>query len=225
MIELEFCKRDDLRYQQIRNRHYVPNSGTHGQQLHFLVWYERQIAGIISGASSVYGVKARDEFFKFSSVRKEKESLYLPAVINNTVFRLETHEPNLGTKVLGLWRKTVARLWEEMYGVPIIGFETFVVENDHRKGSMYKADNWAFVGETAGSTKKHGVGGAKAKAERLKTDKKLIFCRWAKHPVVPKTRYVGCWRNETPEEKLKLKTIKLYRESLLGKTWSWRHVE
>jgi hypothetical protein len=185
-----------------------------------LIRYENEIIGIISGASSVYGVKLRDEFFKFNGDRKDKETLFLPAIINNTVFRLETHVPNLGTQVLALWRKTISRLWEEMYGVPVIGFETFVIETDNRKGAMYKADNWTLVGETAGSTKRHGAGGAKAKSERLETEKKLIFCRWRKRPTTPRVKYVGCWRNETPEEKEKLKQIKSYRDSLMGKRFS-----
>jgi len=32
-------------------------------------------------------------------------------------------------------------LWEDLYGVPVIGFETFVVEEDWRKGTLYRADN------------------------------------------------------------------------------------
>ena len=59
-VELEFCKRTDSRYKEIRDRHYIPNNGTHGQQIHFLIHYKGEIVGIISGASSVYGVGARE---------------------------------------------------------------------------------------------------------------------------------------------------------------------
>ena len=54
-IELEVVKRSDERYQEIRERHYVPNRGTHGQQIHFLIWYKGQPVGIITGASGVWG--------------------------------------------------------------------------------------------------------------------------------------------------------------------------
>jgi hypothetical protein len=140
-IKLEVVKRSDERYQEIRERHYVPNRGTHGQQLHFLIWYKGQIVGIITGASAVYGVKARDEFFNIPPDRNIKQKRYLPAIINNSVFRLEYHEPNLATRVLSKWRKVVVDLWEMIYEVPVIGFETFVVEEDWRKGTVYKADN------------------------------------------------------------------------------------
>ena len=105
LISLEFCKRTHPTYQDIRNRHYIPNNGTHGQQIHFLVHHNDSIVGIISGASSVYGVESRDKFFNIPSDQEIKQRYYLPAIINNVVFRLEYHEPNLGTQVLSKWRK------------------------------------------------------------------------------------------------------------------------
>ena len=129
---LEICKRTHLIYQNIRNRHYVKNKGCHGQQIHFLIHYNNEIVGIISGASSVYGVKTRDEFFEIPNDRKTKEKYYLPAIINNVVFRLELHEKNLATKVLSKWRKIIKILWEQIYNINVIGFETFVVETNTR---------------------------------------------------------------------------------------------
>ena len=60
---LERCKRTDPRYVEMRDRHYIPNKGCHGQQMHYLVFEGGQHVGIISGASSVWSVKARDVFF------------------------------------------------------------------------------------------------------------------------------------------------------------------
>src|SRR5690606_7020964 len=113
MIKLEYVKRSDNRYQDIRNRHYIPNRGTHGQQIHFVIHYNDRIVGIISGASSVYGVKTRDEFFRIPKDRNIKQRYYLPAIINNTVFRLEYHEKNLATRVLSKFRRVAADLWEQ----------------------------------------------------------------------------------------------------------------
>jgi len=214
-IALEYCKRSDPRYQSIRDRHYVPNRGTHGQQLHFIIWSNDKIVGIISGASSVYGVKARDEFFGIPPDREVKQRLYLPAIVNNTVFRLEHHEPNLATKVLARWRRTVMHLWEKLYEVPVIGFETFVVEEEWRKGSLYKADNWTCVGKTAGSTKVHAEGMSKP-SERVDTSPKLIYVRWAKRPIIPKVEYKSSWRASTPTEKARAKRIRDLKRELEG---------
>ena len=214
-ISIQVCKRSNEKYQSIRDRHYIPNNGCHGQQIHFLVKLNDEVVGIISGASSVYGVKDRDNFFNFPDDRETINSYYLPAIISNNVFRLETHKRNLGTMVLKLWRESIKFLWEKAYQVPVIGFETFIIENDRRKGAMYKADNWSFVGETVGSTKSHN--GLENPAVRKKTCPKLIYCRWEDmDEKVPQVEYQSSWRRETLEEKKKYKHTKKHKEKMLG---------
>lgn len=191
MINLIQVKRTDARYQEIRDRHYVANRGTHGQQLHYLIFVENEIVGIISGASSVWAVKTRDEFFGLCKENKQKG---LPSIVNNTVFRLEQHAiPNLATQVLSLWRKRIAADWHKKYGVIVHGFETFVVEEDFRKGTLYKADNWTFLGETAGSTKRHN--GLNNASVRVATSKKLVFAIKVKGTKLS-TEYTPTWRGK-----------------------------
>ena len=217
-VSLEFCSRTDDRYVEMRDRHYIPNKGAHGQQIHFIVWDDDVRAGIISGGSSVYAVKARDEFFGIPSNKEERESLWLPSIVNNTVFRLETTRPNLGTETLRRWRSVTRELWPQLYGVPVIGFETFIIEESFRRGAMYKADNWQLVGETAGNTKQHvaGEGGLTGKHSRATVEPKLILCRWAKKRHTPKVPYVSSWKASTQEEKDRAKKIASFRKSLLG---------
>lgn len=186
-IELVRCKRTDATYQDIRNRHYVPNRGTHGQQLHYLVKLDSEIVGIISGASSVWAVKSRDDYF---GLNKDNKRVALPSIINNTVFRLEKHLPNLATSVLSRWRKTIAIDWEDRYKVKVHGFETFVVEEDYRKGTLYLADNWVYLGETAGSTKTHK--GLNTKSQRLQTSVKMVFGKKIPNTVLS-TAYTPTW--------------------------------
>lgn len=188
-ISLVRCKRTDPTYQEIRNRHYVPNRGCHGQQLHYLIYLDGNVVGIISGASSVWAVKSRDEYFGLS---RENKQVALPSIINNVVFRLETHLPNLATQVLKLWRGTISKDWEERYKVKVHGFETFVVEEDFRKGALYKADNWDFLGQTVGSTKSHK--GLNNPAERVSTTPKLVFAKKIPNTSLS-TSYTPTWRN------------------------------
>lgn len=189
-IKLERCKRTHPTYQDIRNRHYVANRGCHGQQLHYLILLDNKVVGIISGASSVWAVKSRDEYF---GLTKENKSKGLPSIINNVVFRLELHKRNLATQVLSIWRKTISKDWEERYKVKVHGFETFVVETDTRKGSLYKADNWDFLGVTAGNTKSHK--GLRTKSIRKSTDPKLIFAKKIPNTKLS-TEYISTWRNK-----------------------------
>lgn len=190
-IRLEQCKRTDPRYKEIRDRHYIPNHGCIGQQIHYLVFLDDEVVGIISGASAVYAVKTRDDYF---GLTKENKRPGLNSVINNVVFRLEKNVKNLGSQILALWRKTIARDWEQKYGVKVHGFETFIIGNETRVGALYKADNWDFVGITAGNTKTHN-GGINNRGSRENTCQKLVFCK-----KIPKTKlcseYASTWRGE-----------------------------
>lgn len=162
-IRLERCKRTDPRYVAIRNRHYVPNNGACGRQLHYIIWYREEIVGVISGGSSAFGVKPRDKFFGLDLCKSFDESFedecgelpslrneMLGTIINNNIFRLEIHEDNLATRILACWRRQVVNDWRERYDEWVLGFETYVVENEHRIGTCYRADNWKLVGRTAG---------------------------------------------------------------------------
>ena len=199
MISLIRCKRSDPRYVSMRDRHYVANKGCHGQQIHYLVMLDDVQVGIISGASAVWAVAARDSFF---GITKDNRKPALPSIVNNVVFRLEFHQPNLGTQILSLWRKRIAVDWEARYGVKVHGFETFVVEESHRKGAMYKADNWTYLGETTGRTKFHSKAtGLKTPSAWVDTEKKLIFAKKIPNTAIS-TVYHSSWRRDENSRKL-----------------------
>lgn len=187
-ISLVRCKRSNPVYKEIRDRHYVPNHGAVGQQLHYLILLDNKVVGIISGGAAAYAVKCRDDFF---GITKENRHIALNGIVDNTVFRLEENKPNLATQVMALFRRTISVDWKVRYGVDVAGFETFVIETDTRKGCLYKADNWTFVGETQGSTKFH-LHGIDKSFERISTGKKLVFCKWNKNGKLP-TEYEATW--------------------------------
>lgn len=153
---LEFCSSGDKRYKEIRARHYVDSRGTQGQQVHFLIWYrmigeaDHKVVGIISGASAVYRNKARDAFFGITDANRDR---VLNGIISNTAFRLEVHPTRpdrhgrqrgfLASEVLAMFRRVAAHCWEEIYGVKVYGFETFV--DTGTGGGCYRADNWTRV--------------------------------------------------------------------------------
>lgn len=187
-IRLDRVKRSNQLYQEIRSRHYIPNHGAVGQQLHYLIILDRECIGIISGGAAAYAVGCRDQYF---GITKDNRNAALNGIIDNTVFRLEKNIPNLGTQILALWRRTVAKDWEQKYGVKVAGFETFIVENERRKGAMYKADNWDFVGETKGNTKFHQHGIEKSFVRR-EVEKKLVFCKRIHGIDLPES-YTASW--------------------------------
>lgn len=212
-IELIACKRSHPKYQEIRDRHYVENKGTHGQQIHHLAFLDGELVGILTGSSAVWAVKARDDFFGISTKNRKNE---LNSIVNNSVFRLETHIPHLGSKIISLWRKKISIQWEGLYGVPVAGYETFVLEEGERKGILYKADNWTYVGDTKGSTKSHS--GLKNKSKRRKTPIKRVYCY--KNGGVPLcNEYKSSWRAETKEEKERAKKLKRNRQEMYEKSY------
>ena len=174
-MELDLVKRTNVEYQAIRDRHYVANHGCIGRQLHYNVIEDGRVIGIISGASAIWASEHRDNYFL---VNKDNRRVRINKIIDNVVFRLEDNVKNLGTQILSTWRKRCKTDWEERYNDNVIGFETFIF-GDGRYGSMYKADNWDYVGMTKGNTKKHKHGMWNG-TERITTNQKMIFCKLVK---------------------------------------------
>lgn len=199
-IELVMCQRTFPAYLDFRNRHYIPNNGCHGQQLHYLVTLDGRQLGVISGASAVYGVKARDQFF---GIDNAKRKIQLNSIINNVVYRVEGAPRNLPSQALAMWRKRVAADWEYLYRVKVAGFETFVIEAEiddgrTRTGALYKADNWSVLGLTAGNTKSHAAadkaGGMNTAHTRKTVCQKLILARKVKNVPLAES-YEATWRD------------------------------
>jgi hypothetical protein len=216
-IELLMCQRTHPAYLQFRNRHYIENRGCHGQQLHYLVMVDGQHLGVISGASAVYGTKARDQFF---GIDPAKRKVQLNSIINNVVYRIENAPRNVPSQVLAMWRKRIAADWEYLYQVKVAGFETFVIEADledgrTRSGALYRADNWEMLGITAGNTKSHAAvdnaGGMNAAHTRKSVCQKLILCRKVKGVALAES-YQATWRDRTLQ-----KAVKQRRDELLNR--------
>ena len=125
--------------------HYPNSKGIVGRSINYLVIWKEKIAGIIGVNSPPYSVKAVDEFF---GITKENRSDALLTIMNNDVFRLITHEKNLGTKTLKAFRNLIKKDYLKKYGSPLVGMLTFV--EPPRKGSVYLADNWKYLGMTKG---------------------------------------------------------------------------
>jgi hypothetical protein len=248
-IFLQFCSSSNLLFVGFEERHYVEKMGVHqdatensvaigkprghqGQQVHYLVWVGANLIGAISGGSSIFSCSPRDEFFGLDTLAKPKKgesSPYLSGIIHNTLFRLED-APVEASKVLALWRAQAIKDWEVLYGATVYGFETTVLANrahlgdfKNSRGTLYLADNWVCVGETAGSTKDHVgkgmTGGEHGKPHtRRSVPKKLVYCRWVSGHVAPLVcAYQSSWRGATLEEKaLQQRRTQLRRELTLG---------
>ena len=138
-----------------------------GQQIHFLIWYKGEQVGIISGGSVVYGTRLRDEFFKVPKETAERKRV-LNSIVNNTVYHLAPREKFLFARALALWEKVVPYVWNELYEVPVCGFETFIDPKGTKnggRGSGYRGIGWTWLGKTAGNAKTMAL-------------PKTVLCKW-----------------------------------------------
>ena len=214
-VRLALVKRSDPIYTQYRKDHYIPDRGVVGQQLQYLIFYGHEIVGVIGGSSAVYANESRDEYWDLSD-EKEMKTRQLNSIINNNIFKLDYPAPNLATIVLKMWRKQIATDWENLYGVEVAGFETFVVEErlwngKTRNGACYRADNWELVGITKGYGNTN-VRGRKTTHKNLKS-KKLIYCLKLRGKKLC-TEYVTAWNNSERQKALDSKRKQMVSDPL-----------
>jgi hypothetical protein len=162
-LSLQPCKKSDPLFGKLFFAHYPGSKGIPGRSLCYLVQYRGEIAGIIGFNSPPKNYGLFNDYFG----AKDLENNF---VINN-VFRLINNEKNLATKVMKIARNQIKNDYEKKYGQELIGIVTFV--EPPRNGALYKADNWDFIGESAGKRMKRD----KDTWEKVftKGQKKLVF--------------------------------------------------
>ena len=139
-LSLLRVKKSDETFGRLFFSHYPKSKGIPGRSLCYLVQFNGGIAGIIGVNSPPKNYGLFNDYFG----GKNLENSF---VINN-VFRLINNEKNLATRVLKIARKTIKEDYESKFNEKLIGIVTFV--EPPRSGALYKADNWDYIGETAG---------------------------------------------------------------------------
>ena len=75
----------------------------------------------------------------------------LNLIANNSRFLIlpQCHYTNLASKILSSCRRRIQRDWIEYFGYPLLLLETFV-DPSKFNGTIYRASNWLFIGQTKG---------------------------------------------------------------------------
>lgn len=126
--------------------HYPKSKGIVGRQINFIIYSYGYPIGIIGFASPPLNYKKFNDFFQLDINKKPSENAKL--FLNNNVFRIIHTDKNLGTQILKMAREQVYNLYLQKYNQKLIGLVTFV--EPPRKGTVYKADNWIYLGMTEG---------------------------------------------------------------------------
>src|SRR5438034_1658419 len=137
------------------------------------------------------------EFF-FSSRRRHTSSLcdWSSDVCSSDLF-------NLGSRVLSLCQRRLPGDWEEAFGHGVVLLETFVDPQRHR-GTVYRAANWMYVGNTRGYRRTHGGYTATPQTP------KMVFLR----PLRPDACQILCGAILSPPYRLGGTTMRLPAEQM-----------
>ena len=140
---------EEQKFQKLMaTHHYLGALPKIGETLwHVAIWQDKWVALMIFSAAA-WKCAARDQWIGWD-FRHQYDRLKL--VINNSRFLILPgyHVPNLGTRILSLSQKRLLNDWLKKFGHPVLLLETFVNPTLFQ-GTVYKAANWNYVGDTKG---------------------------------------------------------------------------
>ena len=137
------------RFQQLMQKHHYLGALP---KISETIWYVATIAeqwvAILSFSAAALKCSPRDRWIGWD-FRHQYDRLKL--VTNNSRFLIlpQWHLPNLASRILSLCRKRLLTDWQAFFGHPILLIETFV-DPKRFQGTIYKADNWIYVGNSKG---------------------------------------------------------------------------
>jgi len=146
--------------------HYLGYIALPGAQLRYFIIADGDVVGCLGFGASAWKVAPRDQFIGWTDEQR-LQNLHL--VINNARFLLLPWLNcfNLGSRILSLVHGQIAEDWMEVYHYRPVLLETFV-DTVRFRGTVYKASNWIYVGQTTGR-------GKKSKTSRGHLPKKSIW--------------------------------------------------
>jgi hypothetical protein len=140
---------EERHFQELMNEHhYLGALPKISETLLYIALWRDQWVALLSFSAAAWKCAARDRFIGWD-FRRQYDRLKL--ITNNSRFLIlpEWHYPNLGSRVLSLCEKRLPVDWQEAFGHQVLLLETFVDPLRFR-GTVYKAANWRYLGDTRG---------------------------------------------------------------------------
>jgi SRSO17 transposase len=145
----------------VRLHHYLGYQKLLGHRIKYLAYIQERPVAALSFSAPALKLRVRDKFIGWSVLQRQQ---HLDRIANNSRFLILPwiEVKNLASHVLAKTMSRLTRDWEERFGQRLWLAETFV-DPSRYKGTCYKAANWRFIGQTAGSGKQgkgyfhHGV--------------------------------------------------------------------
>jgi len=139
----------------MQKHHYLGAMPKIGENLWYVATWKDHWIALLGFSAAAFKCSARDQWVGWD-YRYQFDRLTL--VTNNSRFLIlpEWHIPNLGSRLLALCQKRLVQDWQRFFGHPVLLVETFV-DPEHFRGTVYKAANWVYVGNSKGY-QRNGLG-------------------------------------------------------------------
>jgi len=140
---------EEPRFQQLmQQHHYLGALPKISETLWYVATWADQWVALLSFSAAALKCSARDRWigwdFRHSYGR-------LKLLANNSRFLIlpDWHVPNLGSRILSVCQKRLLADWQTRFGHRLLLLETFV-DPQRFRGTLYKAANWIYVGNSKG---------------------------------------------------------------------------
>jgi len=146
---------EEVRFQALMDaHHYLGALPKIGHTLWYVASWHGQWLALLSFSAAAWKCAARDAWIGWD-FRHQYDRLHL--IANNSRFLIlpDHHDPNLASRVLALSERRLVRDWPERFGYPVLLLETFV-DPQRFHGTIYRAANWHYVGDTRGYRRTRG---------------------------------------------------------------------
>jgi hypothetical protein len=140
---------EEPRFQELMQaHHYLGALPKIGETLWYIATCHQEWIALLSFSASALKCQARDRWIGWNF---RLQYARLKFIVNNSRFLIlpDWHLPNLGSRILSLCQKRLNADWKKIFGHPVILLETFV-DPQRFPGTVYKAANWLYVGNTKG---------------------------------------------------------------------------
>jgi hypothetical protein len=164
---------EEQRFQKLmQTHHYLGALPKISETLWYVATFADQWIALLSFSAAALKCSARDRWIGWD-FRHQYDRLKL--VTNNSRFVIlpDWHFPNLASRILSLCHKKLPADWQATFGHPIVLLETFV-DPQRFQGTIYKAANWIYVGNTKGFYRTRQGYSATAQSPKMVFVKPLI---------------------------------------------------
>jgi len=165
----------------MQEHHYLGYLPKISETLWYIALWSDQWVALVSFSASALKCAARDRWIGWD-LRHQYDRLKL--IVNNSRFLIlpDWHIPNLGSRILSLCQRRLHTDWQKTFGHPVVLLETFV-DPQRFQGTVYKAANWLYVGNTKGFRRTRYGYTATAQSPKmvfikpLQTDARALLCQ------------------------------------------------